>query len=311
MCGITAIISKDSSNIISLILRSIEILQNRGYDSMGLSLYSNTNSIYKTSGTNSFKDLETICSNQQLSSSIAIAHTRWATHGGVNITNSHPHISNNQYFTLVHNGIIENYKELRGFLLANNYSFYSETDSEIIVNLIEYYYVTNKNNDVVSAINMAISHLEGTWGLVILCRDYPNNLYVLKSGSPILIGSSDKYIICTSESSGFIDQVNNYINILDNTVYCIDKNFSILNNNNKVELTKFENLSLSSSYPHWTLKEIHEQPFALERAMNYGARIKNNVIHLGGLIDRNFKDYNNLSNLPININYNRYYFWRV
>jgi len=293
MCGITVALSKNK-NVISFVINSLKQLQNRGYDSFGLACFiENKITIKKqicdvnnvTNIENNEDGFDIFCNNiSKIISNVAIAHTRWATHGAININNSHPHISNSKNICLVHNGIIENYIELKNMLSKEGYVFYSETDTEIIVNLIEYYYIQSKN--IIKAIEHSINILEGTYGLAIMCNDNYDEIYIVKSGSPIVLGENDNYIIATSEPSGFVNELKNYTVIENKNIITLSLTNGIINNNNKLYIEhKQNNLELSPTpYNHWTIKEIMEQDCSILRAINNGARIFNNTINFGGLI---------------------------
>ena len=292
MCGIIGIISKQDINVLSYLLNGLKQLQNRGYDSAGLSIIDNGNFLTKkfasTNSCNSLQKLE----NEMLDVSenkycnIGMGHTRWATHGGKTDNNSHPHISYDNNVILVHNGVIENYNELKKELMDKGIEFKSQTDTEVIVNMIAYYYKTRPFD---KAIGDTMNRLEGTWGLVIICVDTPNKLYCIRKGSPLLISNNEDYVIISSEQSGFNGIVSNYF-ILDGDDLCeielINNNLNIKTNNTyKLRDTVKDNFDLSPEpYPHWTMKEINEQYDASLRAITFGGRLldKNNV-KLGGL----------------------------
>lgn len=292
MCGISGIISKYDKNIIDLLFSSIKQLENRGYDSMGLCLYLNNEfQIFKSCN----KMLDNSFKNDN--STIGIAHTRWATHGGVNINNTHPFISHNKKIILAHNGIVDNYSKLKNFLNDNNYIFNSDTDSEVIANLIDFFYMNDNINNINDAIYSAINLIEGTFGLTIICIDNPDYIYIIKRGSPIVIGENDNYIIATSETSGFVKEMNNYITLENDDLFAITKNGIVNFNNNIYNKHNIDNINYDLTpfpYEHWTKKEIMEQSDSILRCINNGARIKNNSIKLGGLNILNNNNYKNL-----------------
>lgn len=222
MCGIIALLG--NKNNFDYIINGLKQLENRGYDSAGICGINNNNLIISKYA--SEKNIDSITKikntkNKFVNCKNFIAHTRWATHGPKTDENSHPH---NDYFnkiSLVHNGIIENFEFLKEKLIKNNLKFKSQTDTEVISNLIGYYY--NLNNDIEKSIIQATSEMLGTWALCIICKDYPDNLYCIRHGSPLLIGFNDDYIIISSEKSGFCNYINNYLVLKDNDL-CVIKN---------------------------------------------------------------------------------------
>lgn len=293
MCGITAVLSKCSNNnVLELLLNSLKELENRGYDSIGISIYkkikNNDHELLNIKHCDSnflnFENKVEYLKHYTNPILCGIGHTRWATHGGVNIENCHPHISNNGLFHLVHNGIIENYELIKKKLKKNNYSFYSKTDSEVIVNLLEYNYMKELN--IIKSIQKTMLELQGTYGIALLFKLEPDNIYIFRNGSPLLIGENNDYIMATSEICGFVKQMKNYI-ILNHNDICILSNKGI-NFTEKIVYSENDindiNYSLSPKpYAHWTLKEINEQNESIDRAINNGARIHNNEIKLGGI----------------------------
>ena len=303
MCGITFIYSKTNVNALQHIFNSLELIQNRGYDSMGICYYNQITSNYDIikKASTSKDDCLTLLKakfnkndlKDKIHSKFAVGHTRWATHGGKTDTNAHPHISNNGDIILVHNGIINNFLTIKEFLISKNYTFYSETDSEIIANLIEYYIIT-ANDCFEEGLTKALSMLEGTWGLVIIYTKISDTFYVSRHGSPLLLASNTNYILCSSEINGFIGLTQDYIALNDKCVVKIsNNNYTFLETNlctNKsyisysIENSDYKDIwNSKNQYEHWMLKEIMEQPETIQKAYNYGGRISNNTIKLGGL----------------------------
>ena len=304
MFGITVIYSKKNINSLAHIFNSLELIQNRGYDSMGICYYDiiSNNYVIIKKATSSKDDCLSLLKakfneinlKEEINSKFVVGHTRWATHGGKTDTNAHPHISNNGSIILVHNGIINNFLSIKEFLISKNYTFYSETDSEVIANLIEYY-VINMNNDFEEALKSSLDMLEGTWGLVIIYTKAIDTFYVTRHGSPLLLANNDHYIPCCSEVNGFSGLAQDYIALNDNSVVKIhnnnyiflDINQNISNNcyvKYNIEHTDYAKiLNEKNQYTHWMLKEIMEQPETIQKAYNYGGRINNNTIKLGGL----------------------------
>ena len=287
MCGIIDLLSKN--NCTQLILEGLKQLQNRGYDSSGICTLDKEFSMIKYASEQNYSAIENIENNLDKikDTNIGIGHTRWATHGAKTDINSHPHISYNNKVSLVHNGIIENYAELKNELIKEGIEFKSQTDTEVIVNLLAYEY--DQNNDFLKSLETVISKLEGTWGLAILNKDEPDKLYCVRHGSPLLVSQNNEFVMVASEQSGFCGLVNNYIVLGSNDICIINKeedNISI-NTNNKYELknTVKGNFQLTPEpYDHWTIKEIEEQVESSMRAISLGGRLlEDDKVKMGGL----------------------------
>ena len=279
-----------------MVINGLAQLQNRGYDSAGISiLKDDVINVYKYASTNEenavekLEKLNFVKDNDNTIYSI-MGHNRWATHGIKNDTNAHPHLSNNKNFSIVHNGIIENYNELKQQLIKNGYIFHSQTDTEVIVNLIEYNYKDSKKcKNTFEAIEQTIKELRGTYGLLIQSVYEPDKLFCVRNGSPLLIGQNEDRCIITSEQSGFCNMVNNYITLHNDDICVIEKTNSRITTTTTHSYTK-KNVTLIESelspfpYEHWTLKEINEQPNVVLNSINKGGRIKGNAeVKLGGL----------------------------
>ena len=298
MCGITLYISKTTTqNAVEQVLLSLYELQNRGYDSFGISYYDEETKAYQThkrSIVESEKDTYSLFQQETSSfrSVLCMGHSRWATHGKVNNTNAHPHVSNAKQFHLVHNGIIENYKELKTYLTEKGYTFYSETDSEVIVNLVEYIHVYETKGGVKDAIYQATQMLRGTYGLVIVHHDDPGVAYAIKQGSPLLVSETEQEVLATSELSGFRHHIQNYYELTNNELVILSREHGIQfdssssKNEPKTIDPEFLEKYLTDSlgiYTHYTQKEIMEQDKTLMMSLNQGARIMQGAICLGGL----------------------------
>ncbi len=288
MCGITACLGEDS---FIYCLKSLLQLQNRGYDSAGIcSIIDRSFKNTKYASTNNETSLQIIEKHQHLhdNSNISIGHTRWATHGPKTDINAHPHICSKQLFSVVHNGIIENFEELKDFLEMKGFNFKSQTDTEVIVNLISYYF--QECQDVAISIKKAIVKLEGTWGLCIIYLLEPHKIYATRHGSPLLVGHNNTHAFICSEQIAFCGLVNNYI-VLRNNDLCLIETTSqgivsiSTNEQYKQQMINHQNLELTPSpFPHWTIKEIHEQVDSSLRAISFGGRlISKSEVRLGGL----------------------------
>jgi glucosamine--fructose-6-phosphate aminotransferase (isomerizing) len=290
MCGIVGYLGKES--FIEYIISGLKLLQNRGYDSAGISCINNGELIttkYASTNTNdSLAQLEENINKNTYESSIAIGHTRWATHGGKTNANAHPHTDNKNRISIVHNGIIENFQELKNKLKSQGYSFRSQTDTEIIAVLIGKH--LDNNETMENAIKLAVSELSGTWALVIINKDFPNKIWITRNGSPLLLGIDEEFIMIASEHIAFGNYIKKYI-VLDNhdLIEITKDGEDILYNKNIHRYTIKEKSqsnieTLPSKHKHWMLKEIMEQPDSINRALNNGGRIENNIsVKLGGL----------------------------
>ena len=308
MCGIVGYISKpaidnndgQTSHCIDTILEGLTLLQNRGYDSAGISYISNN--LIKTvkyASTNTHNSLDKLTTNIKLNPSVhlinlGIGHTRWATHGAKTDQNAHPHQDNKSRISLVHNGIIENYGELKTELTNLGYIFHSQTDSEVIAVQIGRF--LDEGMSISLAIENTVKMLRGTWALVIISITDPNKMWITRNGSPLLLGLEDDYIMVASEQLAFGNNITKYIilenhdiiEILTDTVG-LGKPRLIYSSHiihNYIINPKSESVieKLPQEYEHWMLKEIMEQPASIMRSMNNGGRIKSNVsVILGGL----------------------------
>ncbi len=264
MCGIVGYIGVKDAR--SIILEGLKALEYRGYDSSGLALLDkNEFKIYKDKGR-----IAHLCeiTDYSFETHVGIGHTRWATHGMVNYDNSHPHISNNKRFILVHNGIIENYRKLKIDYLSD-YNFYSETDSEVIVNLIEFY---SKKMCTDSAIRKAMSKLEGSYALLIVDNENPDVIYCVKNKTPLILGMSNDGVTIASDIIAFPKDVNKYFIFEDQRIAIIKQNDVKIMDLMGFEIKpEFKDLKLDEyniskgNYDHYMLKEIEEQPDVIRR----------------------------------------------
>ena len=219
MCGIVGYIGPHQAG--SILVEGLKRLEYRGYDSAGLAtMESNELRVIKRVGRVSELAKATALLKPQ--GNIGISHTRWATHGGVTEPNIHPHVSNDGRLALVHNGVIENFDAIKRFLLSRDYTFRSETDTEVLTNLLEYHYAKEDQAQgwlgLVNALRKTLLHVEGTYGLVILCQDFPDRLLATRKGSPLLIGVGDNEHVVASDVSAFIGRTRNVVYLQDGEV---------------------------------------------------------------------------------------------
>lgn len=280
MCGIVGYIGTKKAS--PILIDGLLKLEYRGYDSAGISTIEN-GYISNMKDKGRVKNLYEIPGIDDLTGTIGIAHTRWATHGKPAKENSHPHMDNSNLFSVVHNGIIENYQELKEFLIGNGYHFISQTDTEIIPNLIHYYYTKNAQNEnrLLHAIHLACKDLKGSYAIEVLCMDEPNTMIVARKDSPLVIG---------------VGENENYISSDIPAILSYTKSFYLLNDGDLAKLSKdsvsFYDMDLTpikkevkniewdvsacekDGYEDFMLKEIYEQPKSVRETI--GSRLKKN-----------------------------------
>jgi glucosamine--fructose-6-phosphate aminotransferase (isomerizing) len=290
MCGIVGYLGKEPFS--EYILSGLKLLQNRGYDSAGVTTVVDnelvTNKFASTNTNDSLQQLEKNLSTSRIDTTIGIGHTRWATHGSKTNINAHPHHDNKDRIAIVHNGIIENFQELKTGLKADGYEFRSQTDTEVISVLLGKY--LDDGHAMERAIEHAISKLLGTWALVIAHKDFPNKMWITRNGSPLLLGMDEEFIMVASEHIAFGNYIKKYIVIDNHDIIEITKEGQSIQYNKNIQryaINEKATMSidvLPENCPHWMLKEIIEQPDAINRALNNGGRIENNIsVKLGGL----------------------------
>jgi len=287
MCGIVAYVGEKPAY--QILIKGLQRLEYRGYDSAGVTLINSGTHTYKKMG--KVKDLDNYAKDQNISGTIGIGHTRWATHGEPNDTNAHPHTSMNGKFTLVHNGIIENYAHIKKELINRGYKFQSETDTEVLVNFIESIYLEQKV-DAEIAIRVALSKVIGAYGLVISCEDEKDKLIAARKGSPLVIGVGEHEYFLASDASPIIEYTDQVIYLNDEDVAILTKDDLVLKNiQNDKQKPKIQKIELSTDeidkngYDHYMLKEIHEQPSSISDTFRGRISIDKTKIFLGGIID--------------------------
>lgn len=273
MCGIFGCLSINEVNISKLIMCALNLLKNRGYDSCGIYLCDNNMNSYTSKygidgeliKNANQKDIFILLEDDinkltNINYNVGIGHTRWATHGGKTDYNSHPHTSNNNMITLVHNGIISNYNELKNTYLSD-YIFYSNTDTEVIANMIQYLSAEEPTKCFTDILDKLTTLLEGTWACIIHNINENDKLYFMKNENPLLIGKSQDTYMLTSEPSGFMNTLDTYILLRDKTYgYITNNNIKIYGEYKELNLIKsnIDDIKLDN-YDTWMLKEIHDQ----------------------------------------------------
>lgn len=278
MCGIVGYIGDKKAT--PILINGLLRLEYRGYDSAGIAVMEGNNIVVKKDKgrVNNLYNLEGIDS---LKGTTGIAHTRWATHGKPSKENSHPHMDNSKTFSVVHNGIIENYNELRKLLINNGYTFYSQTDTEIIPNLIHYYYSKDDNNDsfrFLRAVKNACSDLKGSFALEIICKNDPNNMIVVRKDSPLVIGkgngenyiSSDIPAILSFTREFYLLEDLEFVVLSRDDAKFYDKNLNPIDK--KIQTIEWNASSAEKDgFEDYMLKEIYEQPTAIRETI--GAKL--------------------------------------
>lgn len=286
-CGIMAFVGKDD-NAIDFLLEGVTILQNRGYDSAGVATLDKENHLFvsKYASVENSSDciaiLKRNAPEKHNSHTIGIAHTRWATHGPKTDANAHPHCDDKNRIALVHNGTIENAAILKEELLAKRYKFASQTDTEIIANLIGMY--LDEGMELDDAFARALSRMEGTWGICMISKDDPGKIRVARLGSPIIIGIGNDHMFVASEHTAFNRHTSSFIELKDGEIATVTANGVNLDISRKQEAPKEDILLTPDPFPYWTIREIKEQPEALARSLNFGGRfLSDSQVLLGGL----------------------------
>lgn len=287
MCGIVGYIGDREA--LPILINGLKRLEYRGYDSAGVAILEDKPEVYKKKG--KVSDLEDFIGEEQLTGNIGIGHTRWATHGEPNNVNAHPHVSMNGKFTIIHNGIIENYARLRERLKDRGVTFKSDTDTEVLANLIEYIYDKGQV-DAEIAVRLALTKVIGAYGLVVMCSDEPNKLISARKGSPLVIGVGNEEYFIASDATPIVEYTKSVIYLNDGDVAVIKKDQLILKTiRNDQQTPTIHELDIDigeidkGGYDHFMLKEIFEQPRSIQDTFRGRVRGEDDEIHLGGLFE--------------------------
>jgi len=288
MCGIVGYIG--DKNVYPILIQGLQRLEYRGYDSAGIAIFNNSLEVFKCKGRVS--DLEKHVASEDISGHIGIGHTRWATHGEPNDRNAHPHTSMNGDFVLVHNGIIENYAELKTDLLKKGYTFQSDTDTEVLVNLIEYFYRNADGANAEMSVRLALSKVVGAYGIVVICKNEKNQLIAARKGSPLVIGIGKGEYFVASDATPIVNYTDSVIYLNDHDVAIICKDSLTLKTVENLPVAfKITKVVMSigdlekGDFEHFMLKEIFEQPKTIEDTYRGRINPEHTDIVLGGLLD--------------------------
>lgn len=290
MCGIVAYLG--SKQAAPILIKGLHRLEYRGYDSAGIALINDNNnlSIYKSKG--KVSALEALIADKDTSGTVGIAHTRWATHGEPNDVNAHPHFSEHKNLALIHNGIIENYKTLKAELINRGYHFHSDTDTEVLIQLIQFM-MDSHNVSLEEAVQLALQSVIGAYAIVVIDKNNPNVLIAARKGSPLIVGLGDDEFFLGSDATPIVEYTKEVIYIDEEQVVFLERGKDVrITDLSKVAVTPVvEQLALNldaiekGGFPHFMLKEIYEQPETLRISMHGRLNPELNQVKLSGIID--------------------------
>ena len=295
MCGIVGYIGKNQAA--PILLEGLSKLEYRGYDSAGIAVYNNNElEVAKSKGKLAVLS-EKIDGGKKLSGNMGIGHTRWATHGEPSDVNAHPHLSQSGRFAVVHNGIIENYISLKKKLESKGFEFISETDTEVIAHLFEYYY----KGDIMDTMIKVINRVEGSYALGVLCVDYPDQFIAVRKASPMIVGLGDEENFIASDVTAILKHTRDIYYLEDNEIVVLKKDSVKVYNTDKEEVKKEKftvdwdvSAAEKGGYEHFMMKEIEEQPKAIRDTIS--PRIKDGKIVLDdiSLTEEDIKNINKI-----------------
>ena len=290
MCGIVGYIGKREAY--PILIKGLKRLEYRGYDSAGVAMINAQGAlnVYKTKG--KVSNLEEFCSDKDYTGTIGIAHTRWATHGEPSSVNAHPHFSESKNLAIIHNGIIENYADLKRKLKEKGVSFRSDTDTEVLVQFVEYVQV-KKNLDLLTAVQLVLHEVIGAYAIAILDKRNPDTIIAARKQSPLVVGIGEDEFFIGSDASPIIEYT-------DRMVYLEDGNIAVIKRGEELKVVNIYNTKLSpeiktvdinlgqiekGGYPHFMLKEIFEQPECLTNCMRGRINVEATHVTLSAVID--------------------------
>ena len=290
MCGIVGYLG--TKDAFPILMKGLGRLEYRGYDSAGTALLNSNGglSVYKTKG--KVADLTAFCNDKDVSGTVGIAHTRWATHGEPSSVNAHPHYSESKNLAIIHNGIIENYADLKRKLREKGLSFRSDTDTEVLVQLIEYVQ-TKKNLDLLTAVQLALHEVIGAYAIALLDKREPNQIIAACRQSPLVIGVGDNEFFLASDASPIIEYTDKVVYLEDGSIAVMRKGeeLKVVNILNRELFPKIQTVDLDlgqiekGGYPHFMLKEIFEQPECLTNCMRGRVNVEATNVTLSAVID--------------------------
>ncbi|MCK9422392.1 MAG: glutamine--fructose-6-phosphate transaminase (isomerizing) [Bacteroidales bacterium] len=286
MCGIVAYIGPRDAY--PILLKGLHRLEYRGYDSAGICLLNNDIRVFKCKG--KVSELEEFVTGKNISGTIGMAHTRWATHGEPNQINAHPHLSQNKTLAIIHNGIIENYAVLRSELKNRGYQFASDTDTEVLIHLIEDI-ILNEHVPVEEAVRIALNQVIGAYAIVILAKEFPDKIIAARKGSPMVIGIGEGEFFIASDATPIIEYTDHVVYLNDEEIAIIERgqDLKIKTIKNKNQTPYIQKLELNLSeiekggFDHFMLKEIYEQSRSIHDSMRGRLHVDQGIVTLGGI----------------------------
>jgi glucosamine--fructose-6-phosphate aminotransferase (isomerizing) len=288
MCGIIAYLGPKEAY--PILMKGLYRLEYRGYDSAGIAILNDSLKVFKTKG--KVADLEEHTRNMELTGNIGIAHTRWATHGEPNDINAHPHYSQSKNLAIIHNGIIENYLTLKKELINRGYVFTSNTDTEVLIHLIEDIQLHEKV-DLVEAVRIALNQVVGAYAIVVISKNHPDMLIAARKSSPLVVGIGIGESFIASDATPIVEYTKDVVYLDDEELAILrrDKPLKIITIKNKEKTPYLQKLELNltalekGGYEHFMLKEIFEQPRSIRDSMRGRLRLQEGIVSLGGIVD--------------------------
>lgn len=294
MCGIVGYLGNKEAY--PILIKGLRRLEYRGYDSAGVAIINDDNqlNVYKTIG--KVSDLEDFCKDKNISGHVGIAHTRWATHGVPSSKNAHPHFSESKDLAIIHNGIIENYSVIKRNLISNGVSFRSDTDTEVLIQLIEYV-KKKKNLDLLTAVQLSLHQVIGAYAIAILDKNNPNQIIAARKQSPLVVGVGENEFFLGSDASPIIEYTDKVVYLDDGNIAVIrsDEDLKVVNIFNRELNPEIQTVDLNlgqiekGGFPHFMLKEIFEQPECLKNCMRGRVNDDNSNITLSAILDNKEK----------------------
>ena len=291
MCGIVGYIGQ--KNALPILMEGLRREIYRGYDSTGIVIYDNNNDLVCVKAVGKLESLESKLDNYQLEGSLGLGHCRWATTGTVTEANAHPHWDCQKNIFLVHNGIIENYKELREKLIQEGHKFSSETDTEVLSHLIEKYF----ESSLEEAVRKALREVRGTYGLAVISKKDPQKIVAARLSSPMILGINGNEFLVASDPSAILTHTRQIINLDDNEIAVLKPDdFFILKEKQLTQIEGTLEEAEKGGYPHFMLKEIMEEPEAIENAIKGRIVAQEGLVKLGGLesVSERLRKINNI-----------------